>query len=132
MKNMKKQEIDELIKQALSEDEAAFYDQLDEQPIHEMVFDLYKGRMRWLAIGSGVVMIILFGVGIYCAVKFFQATEIREMMHWGFATWFCMVAVMANKAWQWMEMQKNQVLREIKRVELQVGMLAGKMMSDEG
>jgi len=127
MRNMKKHEIDDLIKQALNEDEAAFYDQLDEQPIHEMVFDLYKGRMKWLAIGSMVVMIILFGVGIYFAVKFFQATELREMMTWGFLTWFCMMAVMGNKVWQWMEMQKNQVLREIKRVELQIGVLASKM-----
>ena len=126
MKNMRKQEIDELIKQALSEEEAAFYDQLDEQPLHEMVFDLYKGRMKWLAIGSMIVMTILFAASIYCAIKFFQATELREMMTWGFITWFCMLAVMANKFWQWMEMQKNQVLREIKRVELQIGMLASK------
>ncbi len=127
MKHTQKQEIDALIEQALSEDEAAFYHELDELPIMEQVADLYKGRMRWLAIGSMIVMVVLFGLGIYCTVKFFQAIEIREMMSWGFGAWFCMLAVMANKFWQWMEMQKNQVLREIKRVELQIGMLAGKI-----
>jgi hypothetical protein len=127
MKNMKQQEIDQIIKEALSEEEAAFYDQLDEQPILNMVGDLYTGRMKYLAIGSMIVMVILFGISIYCTVQFFQAEELREMMAWGFGAWFCILAVMANKFWQWMEMQKNQVLREIKRVELQIGMLNSKL-----
>jgi len=124
---MKQQEIDQLIKEALSEEEAAFYDQLDEQPILNMVGDLYTGRMKYLAIGSMIVMVILFGVSIYCTVQFFQAESLREMMAWGFGAWFCILAVMANKFWQWMELQKNQVLREIKRVELQIGMLNSKL-----
>lgn len=36
------------------------------------------------------------------------------------------VAVAMLKIWSWMEMHKNQVLREVKRLELQVARLAAR------
>jgi len=43
MKNY--EEIDDMIRQALSEEEAKFYDELGEQTLPEMVGGLFKGRI---------------------------------------------------------------------------------------
>ncbi|MDB4438891.1 hypothetical protein N9176_01445 [bacterium] len=44
MKN-KMQEIDQLIKDTLSKEEAAFYDSLEEQNLFDMVVGLFKEKM---------------------------------------------------------------------------------------
>ncbi len=46
MKN-KMEEIDELIKESLSKEEAVFYDSLEEQNLIEMVGGLFRSKNRW-------------------------------------------------------------------------------------
>ena len=48
------------------------------------------------------------------------------LLVWGGGFMFCMMAVSMLKLWFWMEMQTNSVLREVKRVELQVSRLASR------
>jgi len=120
------EEIDEMIRQALSEEEAKFYDELGEQTLPEMVSGLFKGRMRWVTIMTMVIMPILFGVAVYCAVRFFNAEDIRLMIIWGAGSFFFVMATGFMKIFHWMQMDKNAVIREIKRLELQVAMLNSK------
>ncbi|MEZ6165546.1 MAG: DUF6768 family protein [Phycisphaerales bacterium] len=50
--------------------------------------------------------------------RFFNSTETKALLAWGFAFTFCMTAVGMLKMWFWMEMQRIAVTREVKRVEL--------------
>jgi hypothetical protein len=59
-----------------------------------------------------------FGLAVWCAISFFNSTEIKHMLAWGFAFTFCMTAVGMLKMWFWLEMQRIAVTREVKRVEL--------------
>ena len=59
-------EIDEMIKEALSKEEAKFYDELGEQNIIEKLGGVFKGKMAWLSIIMNVVNLIIFGLLIYC------------------------------------------------------------------
>jgi hypothetical protein len=56
-------------------------------------------------------------------VQFFAAEATRELIMWAVVFGFSMMAIMALKLWFWAEIQKNAVLREVKRVELQVALL---------
>ena len=76
------EEIDKLIHEALSEEEAKFYDDLGEQSIFEMVSGVFQGRNKWIHILSWILSIIFLGIFIYSMVKFFKATETREMLIW--------------------------------------------------
>ncbi len=118
-----KEEIDELIHQALSEDEAKFYDQLGEQSILEMVGGLFQGRLKWLNVLMMIVMVVLFAIGIYSLVKFFNVEGLRLMIEWAGVFFICMMAISMLKLFSWMQMDKNAILREIKRLELQVSRL---------
>ena len=125
MKNI--DDIDTLITEALSREEAEFYGKLGEHSVHDMVTELFGGRYRWLNLMSIPVMIAFVVVEIYCAWRFFHAPEVREMLLWGAGLFFAGAIIMAMKLWAWMEIQRNSLTREIKRVELQLAHLAGKL-----
>ncbi len=127
MTHKTEREIDALIRDALSEEEAAHFDQLGEPSLTEMVTDLYRGRNRWLVVITSVVIVVFFGLALYTGWRFYHAPEVREMLLWGGACFFCFMAVMGNKLWHWMEMERNAIVREIKRLELQVAHLAAEL-----
>ena len=51
----------------------------------------------------------------------------RVMLLWAAACVVCMSGVSMMKVWYWMELNKNAVTREIKRLELQIARLAGRI-----
>ena len=127
MKKNNTEEIDDLILKALNEEEAEFYHQLDEQSFTEMFFGLYKGKMKWLSILSTVYIFIFFGLSIYCLVQFLSVDDTQLMIKWGAGMFYCIMAVTVLKLFQWMQMDKNSILREIKRLELQITSLNSKV-----
>ena len=126
MKN-EKEEIDRLIKQALTAEEAKFYQELDEQNLMEMVGGLFQGKMKWLTIMTMIVQVVMFALAVYCIYKFFTVEELELMIKYGAASFFFLLSTTMMKLFHWMQMDKNAVLREIKRVELQLGVIAGKL-----
>ena len=122
----KKDEIDDLIHEALSAEEAEFYDQLEEPNLMQEAIGLYKGRHKLMSIAVTIVTFLYMGFGVYCAIRFFGETEVKPLMIWGSGFFLSMMAVAAMKIWSWMQMDKNALMREIKRLELQVAVLSRK------
>ena len=121
-----KEEIDRLIEQALTEEEAKFYHKLDEQNLIEMFGGLLQGKMKWLTIMTVIVQFIQFGFGIYFGYRFFNSTELVDLIQFGAGASILLMSVGLLKIFHWMEMNKNATIREIKRLELQVSLLAGR------
>lgn len=121
-----KEKIDELIKETLSQEEAKFYDELDEQNLIGKMGEVYKSKVGWLAIVMNVVYLGIFVLFIYCVVRFFGTTETNDLITWASAGFLCMIFMGMLKLYFWMQMDKNDILRELKRLELQVATLSGK------
>ncbi len=126
MKN-KIEDIDQLIKETLSSEEAKFYDELDQQDLLGMVGGLFKTRNRWIIIMMFIVNLVAFGLFIYCLIQFLNTENTNELIKWGIAGFFCVMITSMLKLYSWMQMDKNALLREIKRLELQISSLAGKV-----
>lgn len=126
MKN-EMEEIDILIKDTLNQEESKFYDALDEQNIIEMLFGLFKGKNAWLNILLNIVIVIFFGAFIYCGIQFFNAETTEGLIRWGLGSLTFLFCITTLKIFAWMQMDKNAILREMKRLELQVMSLSGKM-----
>jgi hypothetical protein len=120
----KSQDLDTLIRDALSREEAELFDRLGEPSLPELLSETFRGRRSWLMWLTGLVTAVFFGLSIYCAVQFFGADDVPTMLRWGVGLLFCLLAVMANKTWSWMEMQRVAISREIKRLEVAVAHLA--------
>ncbi len=121
------EKIDELIKETLSQEEAKFYDELEEKNLIGKIGDVYRGKMGWLAITMNIVHLIIFILFVYCIVQFLNTEEINMLIKWASAGFLCMIAMGMLKLYVWMQMDKNDILREIKRLELQVSGMAHKL-----
>ncbi|MFK7771812.1 MAG: DUF6768 family protein, partial [Saprospiraceae bacterium] len=82
MKN-KMEEIDQLIKETLSKEEAAFYDSLEEQNNFEMVLGLFKGKNAWFLIISNLMTLVFLGLFIFSCIQFFKVESVEELIKWG-------------------------------------------------
>lgn len=119
-----KEKIDELIKETLTQEEAKFYDELDEQNLFGKMGEVYRGKMGWLAIIMNIVHLFIFGVFVYFLVQFLNTEETFLLVKWSAAGFMCLVVMAMLKLYMWMQMDKNDTLREIKRLELQLLSLA--------
>ncbi len=121
------EEIDQLIKDTLSKEEAAFYDALEEQNNFEMIIGLFKGKNAWFLIVTNMMTLIFLGLFVYCCIQFFAVEAAEELLKWGFGGVLFLLGVCMLKIYAWMQMDKNAILREMKRLELQVMSLSGKL-----
>ena len=125
------EDIDRLINEALSEEDSEILDRLQEQSLFESLMSNFQGKMKWIAMYSFFMILVIFALSIYCLVQFLEAEEIREMLLWGAGMMVGLVMVGMLKMWHWMQMDKNALVREIKRLELQVGLLVKKMSNTQ-
>jgi len=122
-----KEDIDKLIKETLTQEEAKFYDELDEQNLFQMFTGIFKGKNTWLVIIMNIMNIIIFGLLIYCIIQTMVVEKTNDLILWVGAVILCFLTMSMIKIYMWMQIHKNAVIREIKRLELQVSSLSGRM-----
>ena len=121
------EDIDKLIKETLTQEEAKFYDELEEQNVLQMVFGLFQGKNKWIMYLMNFMTLVLFGLFIYCLVQFFKVEATKDLLKWGLGSVIFLLGISMLKIFAWMQMDKNALLRELKRLELQVSSLSGRM-----
>ncbi|MGB5237394.1 MAG: DUF6768 family protein [Flavobacteriaceae bacterium] len=114
----KKENIDELIRETLSAEEAEFYDTLEEKDLFGKLEAVYRGKMGWLSILITIIQLLIFVVFIGFLVLFLQTDAMVEQIKYGAAGFLCLIAMSMLKLFIWMQMDKNDLLREIKKLEL--------------
>ena len=120
--------IDAKIRRALEATDADLADEFGgDQSMTEMVFGTFRGTQKWLTFLSIFWGLVFMAGSIFGIIQVFKAQETRELILWGLGFVFCFSAVAMMKVWFWMQMNRNSILREIKRVELQVARLAGRL-----
>ncbi len=113
-------ELDRKIEEALNAQDRALLAHFGEQGLFGQLGGLFRGKLAWLSMVTFVVGFIVFGVGVYGAWKFANAEDIPSMLRWGSVAWCGFMSVVVIKIWGWMRMETNRMLREIKRLELQI------------
>lgn len=118
--------LDRAIREALSKEDAEFLARFEEQsPIGE-VLGTFTGRYALLNAFAAVITFASFAFFVYAMVQIVGTNDMRMTVLWSAAAIVSAFFVGLLKIWFWMEMHKNQVLREVKRLELQVARLAAR------
>jgi hypothetical protein len=121
-------DLDQAIRQSLSAEDAALLDRLGaDQALHRQVLSTFEGRLRWFNVAGWIAGLALFGVACVLAWRFVQAEELRDMLRWGAASALAFAGIALIKVWFWLELQKNAIVREVKRLEVQVASLAAQL-----
>ena len=115
--------IDERISGAMSDDDRAFLASLDEERgLFEQVGDTLTGP---LAGWSRLIFVVAFALGItliYSAWRFFTASGGDELLFWGLITLGILMMQGFIKEWFYNRMNMIAILRELKRLQLQIAM----------
>ncbi|RGP40918.1 hypothetical protein BPTFM16_01212 [Altererythrobacter insulae] len=115
--------IDERISGAMSDDDRAFLASLDEERgLFEQVGDTLTGP---LAGWSRLIFVVAFGLGItliYSAWRFFTASGGDDLLFWGLITLGILMMQGFIKEWFYNRMNMIAILRELKRLQLQIAM----------
>lgn len=123
----KMEDIDKLIKETLNAEEAKFYDDLEEQNLFQMIAGLYKGKNAWMTVIMHIINIAAFGLMLYCLFQTFDAENTNDLLLWIAGFFFGLIVGSMLKIYAWMQIHRNALVREIKRLELQVSSLSAKI-----
>lgn len=118
--------IDHEIRQTLSAEDAAFLAKLDAQSPFQEALGTFSGTWGLMNVFAAVLTFAMFGVAAYCAWNAFNVMDVRETVLWSAGALVGMLSVAMFKIYFWMEMNKNITLRELKRLELQVTLMASR------
>ena len=121
-------ELDKKIQEALRKEDAELFEEIGGEPsMYELIMETFRGRSRWLTLLGVFGSIAFMVLGVLAAIKFFHAEATHDIVMWAGACIVCMSAVSMMKVWYWMELNKNALTREIKRLELQIARLASRI-----
>ena len=113
-------DLDRKIEAALSAEDRAILAKFGEQGVFAQWLGVYDGAVRGMAVVATVITFALFLAAVYCGWRFLGAGEGIEAARWAAGAILLMVMVGFVKLWFWLRMESNRVLREIKRLELQI------------
>lgn len=117
--------IDEKIVRELEKETEAVSELLaKEGGLPDLVSAAFKGSMRRWVWATSVVAIVATVLMGWTGYEFFVAQTVDDRVFWGFCFTFSATAQIALKQWQWMEMNRASLMREVKRLEIAVAALA--------
>lgn len=120
-------DVDRLIREALSAEDAKLFDEIDEPSLPEAMLESLHGKSRWLVTWVFISIFAFVAVAAFSAFRFFHAETTHEMIGWACGFMLSFITIAMQKVWYWMELNKITVTREIKRFELQLARLSGRL-----
>ena len=87
----------------------------------------FRGAFKWAVISAFVLILVFIGIGVYCAINFVYEYDIAIKLNWFGGALLAFIVVTVLRLWLFMELNRLSTKREIKRIELQVSLLATKI-----
>ncbi len=118
-------ELDEKIRQALDEtgiDTTGLASE-DDDSLRMLVSDAYQGKLRWIFVLATFWQLLFTAVFIWAGVKLFTMVGSDEPIFWTAIFLMSGIGVSMLKIMHWMLINRNRILREVKRLELEVARL---------
>ena len=109
-------EIDVLIKETLTQEETKFYNGLEEQNLFAMIFGLFKGENKWLLILMNITLPNPHFKSSFVTSALKNCTKQYRNKPKNTTFIIFMLSVSMLKVFAWMQMDKNAILRELKRL----------------
>jgi uncharacterized membrane protein len=114
---------DELIKQTLSAEDRDLLARHGEPGYFSQAFGLFRGSLGWVvwvAYLCGIIAFAGFGVSLW---RSWHATDALAAVQWGVLAIVLFQFTMIMKSFLGSHLEANRMLREFKRVELQLALL---------
>jgi hypothetical protein len=117
-------DIDKMIDEAIGAEERKLLDQIGRERGHfGQIADMFTtGPSAWMNVALMIAQSVLFIGGCYAAWEFYRATDPLTAMQWGLPAVAGILSSLIIKLSMWPSMHTNRIMRELKRIELQVAL----------
>ena len=99
------------------------YDESKEDTLLSMVGQLYSRKMLPSFIVHGIYSLPFIVLAVFCGVRFFNTQQIQSQVMYAVLFICCIQFVIFSKVKYWQMLHKNNISREIKRLELRIAEL---------
>ena len=107
--------------EALPAEERDLLPRIGEEPGYlDQALSVFSGKTGWVSAVLMVTQAVGFMAGVWAAWNFFQAPDALSALRWGLPAAVLLVMSLVIKMGLWPTIQANRVLRELKRLELQM------------
>jgi hypothetical protein len=118
-------DIDKKIREALQQEDSDLVESLrGERPLLDMVTETFRSRHRWIYLMAFFLPFVFIALAFVFAYQFYQAESTRAMIAWATGVLWAIIATGMFKLMYMMELNKNSITREIKRLELEFAQLS--------
>ena len=118
------QDVDAMIEEALDAEERELLRSLEEPGFFSQAFGLFRGPTGWMSMVMMFWQAVLFIAGAWAAWRFFEAADPVSQLRWGLPALLLLVFAGMLKMALLPRMESNRLMRELKRVELQIAHLS--------
>lgn len=113
--------LDEAISDTLSKEDAEFLARFEGEPgFSQQMVGVLRGPMAWIYWLFLIFAVPIGILGVYAGWKFATEPALVTIIRWGGLTAFCLAVLITVRIIFFLQINTNQILRELKRVELQV------------
>jgi hypothetical protein len=113
--------LDEKITKVLNqESQAVDHLMLEEPGVFGMLKASFKGGMRFWFVFVYIFGFLAFLAFIWAGYQFWYAIDIKDAIFWGVLLVVVLQVQTSLKMWSFMEMNRISVMREVKRIEIQL------------
>ena len=114
-------DLDQMVDEALDAEERELLRSIGEEPGYfRQVFGIFGGRLGWVHMLLMIVQGAAFLGGAWAAWNFFAAVDALSAVRWGLPAAVLLLMSLIIKMSMWPTVQTNRVIREMKRIELQI------------
>ena len=114
-------DVDMLIDEALDAEERDLLRSIGaEQGFITQVFGIFRGRTGWVSMAMIGAQVITAIGGAWAAWRFFEADDVLTALHWGLPAAVLLVVSTMIKTALFPMIHANRLMRELKRIELQI------------
>lgn len=115
------QDLDDLITEALDEEDRGLLGRYAQQPgFFAQVFSIFRGSLGWVMALVMLMLFVFFGFFVWTLWNFFQTDDALMALRWGVGVLASVQIVLFLRGVIFQQILTNQVLREVKRLELQI------------
>mgnify|MGYP006919391830 FL=1 len=113
--------IDEQIRKALTEEDQKMLAEIDsEAGLFELIGMTFKGKQAWITSYIYFAGLAVSAAAVYFVIQYLGTGDIKSSLNWALLIITCLLTIVILKIFSWQQMQKLELLREIKRLEMRI------------
>jgi phosphoglycerol transferase MdoB-like AlkP superfamily enzyme len=120
--------IDDKILETLNSEDRKILDSYGKElGLFDLISESFRGKLKALVIAVFLLVLIFAVILIYCAFNFFEVEDLALKLNWLAVGLTALIVIGLLRLWYFMELNRQSVIREVKRLELQIALLVKRL-----